>query len=82
VSLSGPWAEHILLPAWRSKCQFGSLRTLFFSLDHNDEKLRPCLVHLAMFFNRPRVLRCLVEFNCSLSGGSCRGGAVVLSLSV
>jgi hypothetical protein len=63
----GPWAENILCAAWRAKGKFGKQNAPFFICSHDDESLRPRLLHLAIYFNRQKCIRTMVELNVDSS---------------
>lgn len=63
----GPWAEPTLAAAWRSKGKFGKQTAPFFVCSHEDIHLRPRLVHVAIYFNRQKCIRQLVELAVDMS---------------
>jgi hypothetical protein len=62
----GMWAEDILSAAWRASGKFNKQFAPFFICNHENEALRPRLVHVAIYFNRKKCIKLLVELNVDI----------------
>lgn len=64
-------ARHLLLNNWKSRCTYKAQRLLmtpFFQIDHNDTKLQPRPIHLAILFNAFEILADMVSIGADLRG--------------
>lgn len=61
------WAEKILSTTWRTKCKHGSHTAPYFIMNHPDKSLRPRAIHVAIYFNRQKALKPLIEMNVDMT---------------
>ena len=61
------WAERLLSTTWRTKGKYGSHSAPYFIMSHPDKSLRPRAIHVAIYYNRQKALKSLIEMNVDMT---------------